>query len=178
MITKSLIVDDEIVSAIVLDRIQTIEQQKKGWIINGFPRTRAQAMMLQKWGVVPDRIISSSNRKKQIMQRMQVQCLSSNQNIGEEEVPEITKRMFAQYESNHKEVLETFGEFVFKYDIKGKNQSEGANDLCTMLKLRFQQSVVAKRRPPKIFLVGPPGSGRSTQAAEMHRIYGLVNVSL
>lgn len=121
MITKSLLVDDEIVSAIVLDRIQTIEQQKKGWIINGFPRTRAQAMMLQKWGVVPDRIISSVNRKKQIMQRMQVQCLSSNQNIGEEEIPEITKRMFAQYESNHKEVLETFGEFVFKYDITGKN---------------------------------------------------------
>lgn len=47
-----------------------------------------------------------------------------------------------------------------------------------MLKLRFQNSVSVKRRPPKIFLVGPPGSGRSTQAAEMQRIYGLVNISL
>jgi adenylate kinase len=86
--------------------------------------------------------------------------------------------MFDNWEAHHREVLETFGEFVFNYDITGKNQSEGANDLCTMLKLRFQHSVTVKRRPPKIFLVGPPGSGRSTQAEEMHRIYGLVNVSL
>jgi adenylate kinase family enzyme len=66
------LVDDEIVNAVVYDRIKAIESQKKSWIINGFPRTRAQAMMLQKWGVVPDRIISSTIRKKQILQRMTV----------------------------------------------------------------------------------------------------------
>lgn len=46
-------------------------------------------MMLQKWGIVPDRIISSMNRKKQILQRMSVQLLSSNQNVLDVEVEEL-----------------------------------------------------------------------------------------
>jgi adenylate kinase family enzyme len=34
-----------------------MEQGQKSWIIEGFPRTEAQAIALQKMGVIPDKFI-------------------------------------------------------------------------------------------------------------------------
>jgi hypothetical protein len=45
-----------------------------------------------------------------------------------------------------------------------------------MLKLRFRNN--ASLRPPKIILVGPPGSGRSTQAGIVSEMFGLVRISM
>ena len=44
-----------------------------------------------------------------------------------------------------------------------------------MLRIRFRNN--APRRPPKILLIGPPGSGRSTQAQLISEAFGLVLVS-
>jgi len=44
-----------------------------------------------------------------------------------------------------------------------------------MLLIRFRNG--APRRPPKVMLVGPPGSGRSTQCEVIAQRYGLVPVS-
>lgn len=44
-----------------------------------------------------------------------------------------------------------------------------------MLKLRYKSD--APRRPPRVILLGPPGSGRSTQSRSLAEKFGLVNVS-
>jgi len=44
-----------------------------------------------------------------------------------------------------------------------------------MLSLRFKPN--APRRPPRIVILGPPGSGRDTQAAIIAKQFGLVHVS-
>src|SRR4051794_16455251 len=43
-----------------------------------------------------------------------------------------------------------------------------------MLRIRFRAN--APRRPPRVVLLGPPGSGRSTQAEVIANRYGLVHV--
>ena len=43
-----------------------------------------------------------------------------------------------------------------------------------MLRIRFRAN--APRRPPRVVLLGPPGSGRSTQAEIIANRYGLVHV--
>ena len=43
-----------------------------------------------------------------------------------------------------------------------------------MLRIRFRSN--APRRPPRVILLGPPGSGRSTQATIIAKRYGLVHV--
>mmetsp|Transcript_42285 Transcript_42285/g.30481 ORF Transcript_42285/g.30481 Transcript_42285/m.30481 type:complete len:103 (+) Transcript_42285:730-1038(+) len=43
-----------------------------------------------------------------------------------------------------------------------------------MLRIRFRPN--APRRPPRVILLGPPGSGRSTQAATMAERFGLVKI--
>lgn len=43
-----------------------------------------------------------------------------------------------------------------------------------MLRIRFRNN--APRRPPRVILLGPPGSGRSTQASVIAKRYGLVHI--
>jgi adenylate kinase len=43
-----------------------------------------------------------------------------------------------------------------------------------MLRIRYRSN--APRRPPRVILLGPPGSGRSTQASLISKNYGLVHV--
>ena len=52
-------VRDEIVIELVKLQIEQLEKDSTGssWIIEGFPRTRLQAIALQKLGVVPDKFI-------------------------------------------------------------------------------------------------------------------------
>ena len=48
---------DDIVIKLVKQQIEQMEAGQKSWIIEGFPRTEAQAIALQKMGVIPDKFI-------------------------------------------------------------------------------------------------------------------------
>jgi len=50
-------VKDEIVIKLVRQQIDQYEKDQKSWIIEGFPRTEAQAIALQKMGIIPDKFI-------------------------------------------------------------------------------------------------------------------------
>jgi hypothetical protein len=54
----------------------------------------------------------------------------------------------------------SFKHFIIEYNATGKAQADVANDLARMLKIRYKSN--APRRPPRVILLGPPGSGRST----------------
>ena len=60
-------------------------------------------------------------------------------------------------------------------DCSDKAVNEVSNDLARMLRIRHRNN--APRRPPRVILIGPPGSGRSTQAQMIADAFGLVNVS-
>ena len=59
-----------------------------------------------------------------------------------------------------KQVIDTFNQFVYTCDAGDKPQNDVANDLARMLRIRFRSN--APRRPPKVILIGPPGSGKTT----------------
>jgi adenylate kinase len=52
------LVDDDIVIKIIGKKIQEFENEKKNWIIEGFPRTKIQALSLSKLGIIPDKLIN------------------------------------------------------------------------------------------------------------------------
>jgi adenylate kinase len=47
-------VPDETICGVVLDRLQQEDCQTQGWLLDGFPRTKAQAEAL---GIIPDAFI-------------------------------------------------------------------------------------------------------------------------
>ena len=68
----------------------------------------------------------------------------------------------------------SFNQFIFECDAD-RVPTDIAGDLRKMLQLRFQAG--APRRPPKVMIVGPTGSGKTLQAAALASVYGLVHVS-
>ena len=51
------LVKDEIVINIVKKEIETMNKEKKSFILSGFPRTRAQGLAMQRAGIFPDAFI-------------------------------------------------------------------------------------------------------------------------
>jgi len=54
---KGELVPDALVIGLVQEQLQKPELKDKGWILDGYPRTKAQAEALTSAGVVPDKII-------------------------------------------------------------------------------------------------------------------------
>jgi pantothenate kinase len=67
-----------------------------------------------------------------------------------------------EYDLNLKGVKEAFDQFIFEHDAQDKAQTDVANELKKMLSLRYKPN--APRRPPRVIILGPPGTGRNTQA--------------
>lgn len=76
---------------------------------------------------------------------------------------------------NINQIRNSFQQFIFEYDAVDKTTSDITKDLARMLKLRYKSD--APRRPPRVILLGPPGSSRSTQSRILAEKFGLVNVS-
>jgi len=45
------------VTDVVKKRIVECEKECRHWIIEGFPRTKSQALAMEKIGIVPDKIV-------------------------------------------------------------------------------------------------------------------------
>lgn len=74
-----------------------------------------------------------------------------------------------------KGVREAFNQFIFEHDAQDKAQVDVGNELKKMLSLRFKSN--APRRPPRVIVLGPPGSGRETQSELIAQQFGLVHIS-
>ena len=59
---------------------------------------------------------------------------------------------------NMRGIREKLSQFIYDYDADLPHPDISA-DLFRMLKIRFQNG--APRRPPKIIIIGPTGSGRT-----------------
>ena len=56
-LNNGLLVPDEILVPLVLDRILADDAKKRGWILEGFPRTPSQALALSKASITPNRVV-------------------------------------------------------------------------------------------------------------------------
>lgn len=55
--TAGALVPDHIVVQLVKDRLAQQDCKEKGWLLDGFPRTRVQALALQQQGIIPTCVI-------------------------------------------------------------------------------------------------------------------------
>lgn len=66
----------------------------------------------------------------------------------------------SEFDMNIKGVKDCFKGFIYNYNMDGKEKNQAVTELHRMLKLHFKPN--APRRPPRVLILGPPGSGRST----------------
>lgn len=54
------LVPDDVVISVVKKKIAACEKECRHWIIEGFPRTRVQALSMEQLGIIPDKMIALS----------------------------------------------------------------------------------------------------------------------
>ena len=167
-------VPDHIVIELVNRQIAQHEKEGQSWILEGFPRTQVQALSLQKLGVVPDKIILLDVQPSFTVARIKNNMLAANSTLYGPELDEVADQGVEEYKLHIKGVKSAFQGFIYDYESCDKEQNEVANDLARMLRIRYKND--APRRPPRVILLGPPGSGRSTQAAVLSKRFGLVHI--
>lgn len=153
-------IDDDIVIELVTKSIQQYEKEKKSWIVEGFPRTRAQALALAKMDFIPDRMILLEVDDKLTKERV-------IESLAQEDAPEVIKDPVEIAESvvtEFKTHIEGVQD-IYKGNIAvidgNKRQDIVLQEVARILKLK---QVNAPRTCPKILLIGSPGSGKTTQA--------------
>lgn len=53
----TVVVEDSIVIDLVEGAVKAAEEKNHSWILQGFPRTKVQALALQKMGIIPDKFM-------------------------------------------------------------------------------------------------------------------------
>uniref|UniRef100_A0A8C5R0Z7 Nucleoside-diphosphate kinase n=1 Tax=Leptobrachium leishanense TaxID=445787 RepID=A0A8C5R0Z7_9ANUR len=164
----------------------------QGWVLEGFPQTRDQALQLQISGSTPDHVVVLDAPDIVLIERnmgKRIDCrngevyhtmfdwpddpetqanLAEAEGISEEE----TGQKLLKYHRNMPGILRTFPKVY-----KTINADQPCMDVFSQV-LTFVLSKLRSLAPhtPRILLYGPPGCGRSLQAALLAQKYGLVNV--
>ena len=86
--------------------------------------------------------------------------IANNSTLYGPELEEAANSAIDEYELHVRGVKTAFKGFIYEYNAIDKAQNDVANDLARMLRIRFRSN--APRRPPRVIILGPPGSGRST----------------
>lgn len=166
-------VDDEIVIRLVKQEIDKLEANKESWFLQGFPRTKVQALSLQRLRIVPDKLIHLNLPQKAVVNKISTNVTALNSNIYGSELDQLCLRLHADYMLNLNAIRDSFKQFIFEYDAD-RPEGDTQADLFKMLKLRYRSG--APRRPPRVVIIGPPGSGRSTQSMILAETFGLVHI--
>ncbi|KAM9325835.1 adenylate kinase 8 [Gastrophryne carolinensis] len=186
-------IPDALWARLIQERLSKVDCVKRGWVLDGFPRTREQALLLQMNGSSPDHVVVLEAPDIVLIERNlgkridptnrevyhitfdwpddpEVQKnLVEPEGISEEE----TGQKLLEYHRNIPGILRAFAKIYKKIN---------ADQPCMDVLLQVLTFVASKPRSlaphtPRIILYGPPGSGRSLQAALLAQKYDIVNIS-
>lgn len=156
--------------------IKAAEEKNHSWILQGFPRTKVQALALQKMGIIPDKFMLLNIKPQASVARIKNNLLQITPSLYGAELEDHANNSLQEYDVHLAGVKEAFNQFIFEYDAQERPQTDVVTDLNRLLELRCKSG--APRRPPRIILAGPPGSGKYTQAKLAADAYGIIHVSV
>ncbi|KAL5484698.1 hypothetical protein EMCRGX_G021238 [Ephydatia muelleri] len=150
-------------------RLKQSDCTAKGWVLEGFPWTRLQALELQAKGVIPHHFVHLSAPDVVLIERYAGKRIDSVTGdvyhliFNPAPNAEIADRL---------DLLACYGSVAKKF-----NADQPLNDILSQVQgfLCTRQRSVAPHTP-RVLLLGPIGSGRSLHAAQLARKYRLVDV--
>ncbi|CAD8094357.1 unnamed protein product [Paramecium sonneborni] len=164
-------VSDEIVINIALNQINHLENEKKSYIFEGFPKTQVQGLALQKEGIIPDAFLILEMSEEKIYQCC-VKKLETEPFNKLNNKEDLVKNHTMEYQLNLKQVKQIYKNQYFQVDGEKNYELE---DMAQLLKYKLYDN--APKRALRIVVIGPPGSGRSTLAKKLSSKYGFIYIS-
>ena len=168
-------IQDEIVIDLVQKHIEECEARKNGWILEGFPRTRLQALALQSWKYIPDKFymlnipdhVSVNNLTAKLKQGG-TRCVYNS----EQELVSIARNAITEYRVSIAGVKDQFGGSIIEID-GNKNKRKIVEEMTRLLRLKKSD---APRKPPMIIMMGPPGVDLKEHSTYVATKYNLCNI--
>ncbi|XP_035854785.1 adenylate kinase 8 isoform X2 [Sander lucioperca] len=155
----------ELLVRLVQQRLNEIDCFNRGWVLEGIPQTRLQALSLQQAGVIPEHV--------DVYHRTFIWPVDDTvaQRLEEGRSPSETQRL-AELQRYRCEA--TGLSSAYQHVLKIINADQPHADIYQQV-LAF---VRTRRRSitPRILLLGPPGSGKSHQARLLSEKYKMVDV--
>jgi adenylate kinase len=153
-------IDDDIVIELITKAILQLEKDKKSWIVEGFPRSRAQALSLTKMDFIPDHMILLKVDDKLTKMRVLERLGQEDAPVSDMDPSDVADMVTTEHNIHLQGVREIYSGRIAVVD-GNMRQDIVLQEIARLLKLK---KVNAPRTCPKILLIGSPGSGKTTQA--------------
>ncbi|XP_016052142.1 PREDICTED: adenylate kinase 8 [Miniopterus natalensis] len=185
-------VPSTLLGKLIQERLGEEDCVSRGWILDGIPETREQALMMQTLGIAPRHIVVLSAPDTVLIER----------NLGKRIDPhtgeiyhttfdwppelEIQKRLVVPAGISEQETVQRLLAHhrnivgvlpLYSGILKAVSADQPCVDVFYQA-LTYVQTNHRSNAPftPRVLLCGPPGSGKSLQAALLAQKYGLINV--
>uniref|UniRef100_A0A8C3GH52 Nucleoside-diphosphate kinase n=1 Tax=Cairina moschata TaxID=8855 RepID=A0A8C3GH52_CAIMO len=177
---------------LIQERLSNVDCIKQGWILEGFPENQEQAWMLQSSGIIPRHVVVLYAADTVLIERNSGKRLDP----FTEEVyhttfdwpsdPVIQQRLVKPADLSEQEMSKKLLEYhrnfpgvfqIYQKVLKSVNADQPCMDVISQA-LTYVQTRHRSAAPftPRILFCGPPGSGKSLQAALIAQKYGVVNI--
>ncbi|EGR29649.1 hypothetical protein IMG5_151980 [Ichthyophthirius multifiliis] len=154
-------VKDDIIIQLVKQEIEQLESNKQNYFLEGFPKTRVQAIALQKAGIIPDTFIIINKDDNNIKKSCQEKICQNKDGFFSNQIIENKNKNSQNY------ALE------YQFIQKQKNNIQQKQKHL----MQFKINPKSPKRVAKIIVTGPPGSGRTKLSKNLAKKYGLVYIS-
>jgi adenylate kinase len=169
--TGALIRDDVVIDIV---KKEVAKAKATGWVLDGFPRTKVQAQALQTCGVCLDRVLLLNGSEKMIRKNFAVKMSAAGYDIEAQE--DAINRRLQHYFRHITTVAECFKNVIRQIDATTGDDDMIYDSIKKNIFLRPYSN--APLRPPRVVVMGPCGSGRSTQCQMIAKHYGCVHVDI
>ncbi|EQC28574.1 hypothetical protein, variant [Saprolegnia diclina VS20] len=186
------LVPDELIVKVILSRLQSPDCTSKGWLLDGFPRTAAQAQAMLALGIVPDVVIvldvpddevveRISGRRVEIATGKTYHVVFNPPPPGakvvqrSDDTEETIRVRLGTYHDNCGAVVDCFQSQSTILAIDGLQPKDAiaAKVIATVNAVTNP----LKALPLKLIICGPPAGGKGTQCEKLVAQYGVVHIS-
>ncbi|KAL4623303.1 adenylate kinase 8 isoform X1 [Arapaima gigas] len=164
---------------LIQQRLSEADCIRRGWVLEGIPHTRQEALLLQEVGIFPEHVVmleapdeilikrSLAKRKdhpsKVDAKTEQLQGVPSEDNVASQLI---------KYHQEAHALLRTY-----KNCLKVVKSDQSQDEVFAQVLSHVQcKTWPMAPHTPRVLLFGPPGSGKSLQATLIAQKYNLVNI--
>jgi adenylate kinase len=176
IIEHGALVEDHIVIELVKEEIK--RAKGGGWVLDGYPRTKiqAQALSLEDVSVCIDKVLLLHTGEQAIRQRYAAKVAAAGMNAAEKE--DIINARLQQYQRHVISIAELYKNVIRQIEVSAGDDDQSVlyNTIKSNLHIRPYSN--APLRSHRICIIGPCGSGRTSQCKAVAKNYGLVHIDL
>jgi len=186
------LVPDDLMINVISERLKQKDCIERGWLLDGFPRTGAQAEALTAAGQIPDCFVLLDVPQEVLVERVTgrrtdpVTGKIYHTKFAPPEDKEIESRLVQRSDDTAEKVVIRYKEYqahikavrsFYEEKIITIDGSKDKNDISNKVVTTLYKALSKIKKSPKIIIAGAPAAGKGTQCEIITQTFGVVHLS-